>query len=216
MATELRACTNKRYRRTNTVIIVICAMLTVFSLVMAVVSIAQQQFLFLAAWIIAMILLVTYIIIRINTIFVTSISTDMTNLYMKNWSNDFLPYDYNYKIKILSEFVPAKTKTLEIPISEIRTVIIGTKNYIKRNLTADTAFKRNIRALENSKEFYRKRTISSMDIFYVETHDGDCCYMPVVQFGTKEMVNILQAMRYRNPGIVIKSGSRAYKRLISE
>ena len=216
MATELKACTNPRYRRTNAVIIVICAMLTVFSLVMAVVSIAQQKFLFMAAWLIAMVLLGTYIIIRINTIFVTSISTDLTKLYMKNWSNEFLPYDYGYKIKILSEFIPAKTKTLEIPINEIRTVIIGTKNYIKRNLTTDTAFKRNIRALENSKDFYRKRTISSMDIFYVETHDGDCCYMPVVQFGTKEMIKILQAMRYRNPGIVIKSESRAYKRMISE
>ena len=216
MATELRACTNPRYRRTNAVIIVICAMLTVFSLVMAVVSIAQQRFLFMAAWLIAMVLLGTYIIIRINTIFVTSISTDMTNLYMKNWSKDFLPYDYGYKIKILSEFVPAKTKTLEIPISEIRTVIIGTKNYIKRNLTTDTAFKKNIRALENSKDFYRKRTISSMEIFYVETHDGDCCYMPVVQFGIKDMVKILQAVLYRNPGVVIKSASRAYKRLISE
>lgn len=216
MATELRACTNPRYRRTNAVIIVICALLTVFSLVMAVVSIAQQKLLFMAAWLIAMILLGTYIIIRINTIFVTSISTDMTNLYMKNWSNDFLPYDYGYKIKILSEFVPAKTKTLEIPISEIRTVIIGTKNYIKRNLTADSVFKKNIRALENSKDFYRKRTISSMDIFYVETYDGDCCYMPVVQFGIKEIIKILQAMRYTNPGIVIKSASRAYKKLISE
>ena len=216
MATELRACTNPRYRRTNAVIIVICALLTVFSLVMAVVSIAQQKLLFMAAWLIAMILLGTYIIIRINTIFVTSISTDMTNLYMKNWSNDFLPYDYGYKIKILSEFVPAKTKTLEIPISEIRTVIIGTKNYIKRNLTTDSVFKKNIRALENSKDFYRKRTISSMDIFYVETYDGDCCYMPVVQFGIKEIIKILQAMRYTNPGIVIKSASRAYKKLISE
>lgn len=216
MATELKACTNPRYRRTNAVIIVICALLAVFSLVMAVVSIAQSKFLFMAAWIIAMILLATYIIIRVNTIFATSISTDMVNLYMKNWSNDFLPYDYGYKIKILSEFVPAKTKTLEIPINEIRTIIIGTKNYIKRNTSSDTAFAKNIRALENSKDFYRKRTISSMDIFYVETHDGECCYMPIVQFGTKEIIRILQAMRYRNPGIVIKSAGRAYKRLISE
>ena len=216
MATELKACTNSRYRRTNTVMIVICSILTVFSLVMAIVSIAQRKYLFMAAWIIAMILLATYIIIRINTIFTTSISTDTVNLYMKNWSNDFLPYDYSYKIKILSEFVPAKTKTLEIPISEIRTIIIGTKNYIKRNLDSDTDFAKNIRALENSKDFYRKHTISSMDIFYVETHDGECCYMPIVQFGTRELVKILQTLRYRNPGIVIKSGSRAFKRLISE
>ena len=216
MTTELKACTNARYRRTNTIIIGIAGALTLLSLIMAIVSIARGEFLFMTAWLIAMILLGTYIIIRINTIFATSVSTDMVNLYMKNWDNDFLPYDYGNKIKILSEFIPAKTKTLEIPLGEIRVAMIGTKNFIKRNLETETAFSKNVRALENSKDFYRKRTISIMDIFYVETYDGDCCYMPVVQFDTKELAKILHAMRRRNPELIIKSGLRAFKRLASE
>ncbi|MBR0028364.1 MAG: hypothetical protein IJP58_06935, partial [Clostridia bacterium] len=129
MTTELKACTNARYRRTNTIIIGIAGALTLLSLIMAIVSIARGEFLFMTAWLIAMILLGTYIIIRINTIFATSVSTDMVNLYMKNWDNDFLPYDYGNKIKILSEFIPAKTKTLEIPLGEIRVAMIGTKNF---------------------------------------------------------------------------------------
>lgn len=215
MAANLKACTNVRYRRTNAVIIIISALLTILSLVMAVVSLVRSEFLFMTAWLIAMILMGTYIIIRLNTIFTTSVSTDLVNLYMKNWSNDFLPYDYGYKIKILSEFIPAKIKTLEIPINEIRLIIIGTKNYIKRNLDSETAFSRNIRALENTRDFYRKRTISSMDILYVETYDGDCCYMPVVQFDTKNLAKILQSVQRRNANVTIKSGSRAYKRLES-
>ena len=216
MATELKACTNSRYRRTNMILIVIAGLLTALSLVMAIVSIARGEFLFLVAWLIAMILLGTYIIIRVNTIFVTSVSTDYVNLYMKNWDNDFLPYDYGNKIKILSEFIPAKTKTLEIPLGEIRVAMIGTKNFIKRNLDTETEFAKNVRALENSKDFYRKRSISSMDIFYIETYDGDCCYMPVVQFDTKDLAKILHVMRRRNPEIIIKSGLRAFKRLASE
>lgn len=216
MATELKACTNARYRRTNAVIIIISALLTIVSLVMAVVSLVRSEILFMTAWLIAMILLGTYIIIRLNTIFTTSVSTDMVNLYMRNWTNDFLPYDYGYKIKILSEFIPAKLKTLEIPINEIRLIIIGTKNYIKRNLDGETAFSKNIRALENTRDFYRKHTISSMDILYVETYDGDCCYMPVVQFDTKNLGKILQCLSRRNANLTIKSGNRAYKRLASE
>lgn len=49
------------------------------------------------------------------------------NLFMKNWNNDFLPYDYDNKVKILSEFIPAKTKIVEIPLNEISKVLIGTK-----------------------------------------------------------------------------------------
>lgn len=216
MATELKACTNARYRRTNTIIIGAAGLLAVFSLVMAIVSIARGELLFMTAWLIALILLGTYIIIRINTIFATSVSTDMVNLYMKNWDNDFLPYDYGNKIKILSEFIPAKTKTMEIPLGEIRAAMIGTKNFLKRNIDNETDFLKNIRALENTKDFYRKRTISSMDIFYVETYDGDCCYMPVVQFDLKDLSRILHAMRRSNPDLIIKSGLRAFKRLSTE
>lgn len=213
MAAQLKASTNSRYRRTNTIVIAVVGLLALFALVAAIYSLVKGQYLFMIAWIIALILAGTYVIIRINTIFVTSVSTDGANLYMKNWTNDFLSYDYSNKIKILSEFIPAKTKVIEIPLEEISTVIIGTKNYIKRNLEGESDFKDSVRALENSKDFYRKRTISSMDILYVETYDQECYYMPIVQFDSKEMAKILQAMKRRNADLMIKSGSRIYKKL---
>ncbi len=86
---------------------------------------------FSIAWFIATILASTYVLIRINTVFATYISTDRMNLFMKNWNNDFLPYDYDNKVKILSEFIPAKTKIVEIPLNEISTVLIGTKEFYK-------------------------------------------------------------------------------------
>ena len=119
---------------------------------------------FSIAWFIATILASTYVLIRINTVFATYISTDRMNLFMKNWNNDFLPYDYDNKVKILSEFIPAKTKIVEIPLNEISKVLIGTKNFIKRNVAPDSDFVKNIRVLEKSKDFYKKKTISSMDI----------------------------------------------------
>ena len=80
----------------------------------------------------------------------------------------------------MSEFIPAKTKIVEIPLNEISKVLIGTKNFIKRNVAPDSDFVKNIRVLEKSKDFYKKKTVSSMDILYVETFEKECYYMPIV------------------------------------
>ena len=94
MASSVKACTNSRYRKTNIVIITILSLLSCFALVMVIYNLIKGSYLFSIAWFIATILASTYVLIRINTVFATYISTDRMNLFMKNWNNDFLPYDY--------------------------------------------------------------------------------------------------------------------------
>ncbi len=214
MASEIKACTAASYRRKNTVIITFITLLSCFALVMIVYNLIKGNYLFSAAWLIAAILAGTYVLIRINTVYATYISSDRSNLYMKNWSNDFLPYDYENKVKILSEFIPAKTKLVEIPVNEIRGVLIGTKNFIKRNIDSDMEFTKNVGRLEKTKDFYRKRTISSMDIFYIETYDDECYYMPIADFDTKNVIKIVQAVQRANPDIFFKSSNKAYRSLM--
>ncbi len=213
MATGVKARTGAGYRRRNAVIIAFIAVLTVFALVMAVYNLVKGNWLFLAAWLIAAVLAATYVLIRINTVYPTYIAVSGASLYMRNWSNDFLPYDYGNKIKILSEFIPAKTKIVEIPIDEIGAVLIGTKNFLKRNISMDSEFVSNIKALEKSKDFYRKKTISSMDIFYVETYAGECYYMPIAKFSASDVMKIIRVIQKRNPDLAVKSSSRDYRSL---
>lgn len=212
---EITARTKAGYRRRSAVIIAFLTILSCFALVMVVYNLIKGGYLFAAAWFIAAVLVATYVIIRANTVYTTYLMTDRTNLYMKNWTNDFLPYDYENKIKILSEFVPAKTKLAEIPINEIKTVLIGTKNFIKRNIPAEMEFVKAVGEFERSKDFYRKRTISSMDIFYIETYDGECYYMPIVDFDSKDVVKIVQIISKRNQETVIKSSNRNYRSLMT-
>ena len=188
MASSVKACTNSRYRKTNIVIITILSLLSCFALVMVIYNLIKGSYLFSIAWFIATILASTYVLIRINTVFATYISTDRMNLFMKNWNNDFLPYDYDNKVKILSEFIPAKTKIVEIPLNEISTVLIGTKNFIKRN-------------------------VSSMDILYVETFEKECYYMPIVKFDTRNVTKIVQIIQRINPELLIRVSSREYRTL---
>ena len=131
MASELKACTAASYRRKNTVIITFVTLLSCFALVMIIYNLIKGNYLFSIAWLIATVLAGTYVLIRINTVYATYIMTDRRSLYMKNWSNDFLPYDYDNKVKILSEFIPAKTKLIEIPLDEINAVM-KPENYVGR------------------------------------------------------------------------------------
>ena len=188
MASSVKACTNSRYRKTNIVIITILSLLSCFALVMVIYNLIKGSYLFSIAWFIATILASTYVLIRINTVFATYISTDRMNLFMKNWNNDFLPYDYDNKVKILSEF-------------------------IQRNVAPDSDFVKNIRVLEKSKDFYKKKTISSMDILYVETFEKECYYMPIVKFDTRNVTKIVQMIQRINPELLIRVSSREYRTL---
>lgn len=214
MVSEIKARTAAGYRRKNTVLITILTLLSCFALVMVIYNLIKGDYLFSAAWLIATVLAGTYVFIRINTVYSTYIMTDRETLYMRNWSNDFLPYDFDNKVKILSEFIPAKTKLVEIPLSEINEVLIGTKNFIKRNVNPNSDFVDSIRKLEKTKDFYRKRTISSMDIFYVGTYDNECYYMPIVKFDTKDVTKIVQILQRKNPDLVFKSSNRSYRKLM--
>lgn len=213
MASGIKACTRPGYRRKNTVMILLITLLSFFALVMVIYNLIKGSYLFSLAWFIATILASTYVLIRINTVYPTYIVSDRSNIYMKNWTNDFFPYDYDHKIKILSEFIPAKTKIVEIPMDEIRMVLIGTKNFIKRNIDSKMGFVENVKSLEKSKDFYRKRTISTMDIFYVETYDRECYYMPIVKFDSKDVIKIVQSIQRKNPDTTVKSSSKDYRAL---
>lgn len=213
MATEVRARTKAACRRRNTIFLLVLVLLSCFALVMAAYNLVKSSWLFFVAWLIATVLAATYVLIRVNTIYPTYIAADRSRIYMKNWTNDFLPYDYGNKIKILSEFIPAKTKIVEIPLDEISTVIIGTKNFIKRNISPEMDFVKNIRNLEKTKDFYRKKTISSMDIFYVGTYSGECYYMPIVNFDTGNVIKVVRVMQKANADLNVKTSGRDYRSL---
>ena len=211
MSGEIRARTSGKYRKMNTIFIAISTIVLILGIVGIIYSIAHASWLFAASYFIGLILLFTYVIIRVNAIYTTYISYDDGAIVMKNWTNDFLPYDVGNKIKVLSEFVPARTKVTEIPVEEIDRIMIGTKNFIKRNIERDDSFLERIAPYERTKDYYQKRTVSAMDIFYVHTTDGESYYMPVMNFNTKTVKKILTAVFAKKPDMDFRSSNRTYR-----
>ncbi len=207
-----KACTSKKYRGINKLIIGFVGLLSGFGVAMAVYELVSGKYLFAASYFIAAFLGFTYVIIRVNTVFTTYLALDAQNLSMKNWSNDFLPYMADSRIKLICEFIPAKTKIIEVPVNEIRKIMIGTKNFIKRNSAETSDFREKVKQFETSRDKYMKKTVSSMDLFYVEADGGDF-FMPIDKFEKADVVKIVSGLQKRNEAIGLHINSRDYRTL---
>lgn len=205
------ACTNKSYRRNSGIVIGILSALSLLALIMLILDFINGKILWGVFWILALILALSYVVIRINSVYTTYLASDKKNIYMKNWVNDFLPYDADNKVKFIREFIPARTKLIQIPIEDIATVLIGTKNFIKRYGEDNEEFRLNLKPLEKSKDYYQKKTVQSMDLIYVSTYDGECYYMPIVKFTPRDVSRVLQFIQRANPEAEIRVNSREFR-----
>ena len=211
-----KACTHKKYRRKNKIILSIMTALSVLSLIMLAFSFVSEKILFGLSWLIAFILLASYVLIRYNTVFPTYLATDKKNIYMNTWKNDFFSYDVSNKIKIIREFVPSKTKLIKIPIDKISSIVVGTKNSVKKYAEENEEFQKKVQPFENSKDFAQKKAVNSMDLFFVTTTEGTSYFMPIENFSPRDVSRVLQFIQRLNPEINIKVNSRTFRISLKE
>lgn len=214
MSTDYVKATVKASSQGKTVVaIALYALLTLFSVAMALFDFVSGQVLFGILFVMAATIFVILLLIKGNAAFGTGIKIKDKELHLKSWANDFLPYDINGGI--LSDLKPAKTKVTIVPVEEITMVLIGTKEFVKRNQTS--AGKRLIKALfpyEHSSSKAKKNILSAIDLFYVETADDDCSFMCIHDYDPEDVTRILKELYSINPDISIKVNSREYKRHI--
>lgn len=213
---SVKACTNNAYRRSSRIIICLFGFLSLLSVIMLIVNFITGKILWGIFWLIALVLALSYVVIKINTVYPTYLAMDSENVYMKTWTNDFLPYATDSPVKIFHEFIPAGTKLIQIPIDEIEAVMVGTKNFIKRYCVNDKKFASSIKPLERSKDFYQKRAFRNTDLVYISTYDGESYYMPVDKFEPKNVGRILQNISRMNPEAQLKISNREIRIAMSK
>lgn len=204
--------TKKSYRRRSAILIGIVAAISVAAVVLAVYNIVEVNWLYVVGYLIAAWLGITYVIIRRNTVYPTYIAADKGSIYMRRWVNGFMPYNTEFTPSILREFIPAKTEILECDISDIKAVYIGTYKSIKRSAQTGTEFAKDVAPFEKSKDFTVRKSVQVMDIFYVETTDGDYIYMPISEFGANAVTRVLKHINKVNPDVKFSIYARAYRR----
>lgn len=215
MSHSVKATTDSASRSRATVFIIVFTLLALFSIVMAVYDISTDRLVFGILFAIAAFIFIIMLLLKVNTIFGTYIKTDKDYLLMKSWIKDFLPYETSRGI--LSDLKPAKTKLVEIPIEDISIVLVGTKDFIKRNVSqAGKRFLKAIYPYEHSSDKARKNLISTMDLFYIETVDGESSFMCVHDFDPKKIVDVIGEIYLANPDVYIKVGSSSYRKHIKK
>lgn len=174
-------------------------------------SLVKGSVFFCIGYFIAAALGVCYIIIEINSMFSTYIAADASKLYMKNWTNGFVPYDVHCKIAFVREFMPAKTAVVEIRLADIKECLVGSVNFVKRYCHDNYDF---IDAAERFEklDFLSKSGLKRMDLFYVETKSGESCFMPVTGFDTAQTVKLLNYIEKRTKA-QIRCNSREMVRM---
>lgn len=188
--------------------IIICAILMVLALTafgLVIYNIIKLNFLFALGYLIGIALALIVVAMRLNTAFPTKIMADRNSLVFVCWDNMLVPYRTDYKVNFLREFVPAKTKTVKIPISEITDIYIGTKSYISRS--ADEAFGEVMSQLIPEADM---RKIAKSDLFAVRTKKT-FHIMSIDNFDTRTVGKLVSNITRSNESAELHTSSKKYR-----
>lgn len=213
MAYSVKATANSSLRGKALASIAAFAVLAMFSIIMAIYDISTGRQFFGILFALAALIFIIMLLLKANSVFGTYIKVKDGALYMKTWVNNFLPYEINGGF--ISDLKPSKTKLTEIPAEDISLILVGTKDFVKRNITP--AGKRLVKELypyEHTSNKTKRELISSMELFYIETYDGECTFMCIYGYDPKAVVDVIGKIFSLNPDIYVKVGSREYKRYV--
>lgn len=210
---DTKARVNSSIRVKALVIICAYAALFLFCLGMGIYDILMDRALYGILFIIVGIIFIALMLLKANAAFGTYVQLKGRTLYMKSWANNFLPYDVNGSF--ISDMLPSKTKIMEIPVDEISYVLIGTKDFIKKNATiAGKKLQRAIYPYEHSKKKFKNEVLNHMELMYVETIDDSCAFMCVHDYDAEKIVKIVKTMYSMNEGLSVKIGSSTYRKYL--
>ncbi|MCX7714175.1 MAG: hypothetical protein N2171_00365 [Clostridia bacterium] len=187
----VKAQMSRRNKTKYTLLMTAVGLISMIGAALFVYNLVRSDYLFALCYLLAVMCGVLYIVIEINTIFSTYIAADKKTLHMRNWNNCFLPYDIHHKAIFFREFIPAKTETAEVRIKDIREILLGSKNFVKRYCHENDEFIEKIKGLEKLAFLQRKKSVRNMDLFYIATKSGECCFMPITGFDETEIVRLV-------------------------
>ncbi len=214
-AGTVTATVNPKKRINTTILIALYAALALFSLGMGFFDIATGRRVFGILFLIAALIFIILLLIKGNSVFGTNLKYKDGKVILKSWANTFLPY--NTDGGFFSDLKPSRTKVTAVSADEITTILIGTKEFVKRNMTeSGRRFVKALYPYEHSSKKTKRNMITGLDIFYLETKDGNCAFMCVQDYSVKNVVGIINEICLVNPDASIKVNNREYKRYVNK
>lgn len=209
----IKARVNSTVRTKTFIVICAYAVLCLFCGIMGIYDILQSRILYGVLFIILGIIFAVLLLLKANGAFGTYVQLKDSRLIMKSWANNFLPYDVNGGFA--SDMLPSKTKITEIPVDEITYILIGSKDFIKKNATvAGKKLQKAIYPYEHSKKKFKSEVLNRMELLYVETIDNSCFFMCIHDYDAEKIIKIIKMMCGINENLGVKIGSSAYRKYL--
>lgn len=204
----VRRAKRSRARVFAAVFAVICfAALTFASL-----SFANGRFVYGVLYIVCAIISAMVTIVRINTVYPPFIAADSECVYMQTWNNRAAACPVDNPVPLVREFLPAKTVRDDIPIKSISRVLIGTKNYLKRQCANDEPFLEQIKKLERSRVFRGTNAFAAIELMYIACSDGTSYFMSVQDFDADDVARVLAVIEKENGEVEITCNDQKIRR----
>ena len=204
-----KAMISQTKKKINIIKIAIVAAICVAGLALGVYSVIVRNYLYAALYLIAIILGLAYVIIKINTIMPAFIAADQTKVYMQCWENGAFPYKINFKPAFFADFIPAKVTNKEILIDDIETVLVGSKNYLVRNLEG-TGFVEKINQISKTRKT-ESGALRRMDFICIGDKNKEILFMPITDMDEGEIAKVVNLIYRKNPEVEIKCNLRGIR-----
>lgn len=202
-----KASISTKIKNLNIIFICFVGIICVLGFVMTILSLIKLKFIFAAAYLLAVLLGFSYVVIKINTIIPTYIERNDNVLNIQNWENRLFPFVIDKGF--FGEFIPSKTKVEDVEIKSISKIYMGSKNYLFR-LVNEGEFFEFINDIYNRYE----NTIKHMNILYIKTVDENEIFMSVTDFDEDELIEIFKPIIEENKKIDFKCSLRYVSKAI--
>lgn len=206
----VRAGLGQRERRNNIIKLTLVATVAVVGILMAVISVINGAYVFAALYLLAAVLGVLYSIIKINAVIPPYAASDGERLYLNTWDNNFFPFNIDFRPAFFADFIPAKTLSYEIPISEITDMAIGTKGYLLRVLHDEKFAERMVDISRRNRRI--DGLIKRCDILYVKVRSGEIYMMSVSDFDINGLYRLVDVVEHSARGLEFKTNLRKLRK----
>lgn len=190
----------EKVRRDHVIKISLVGSVSLLGLVLGMYNLTVGNFLFALWYALAFLLGLSYVIIRINACFPTFIATDGEKVVLSRWKNGIMPYTLPEKPTFISDFIPEKVNTSEIAMEDISSVIIGSRRFLKKNLSEEE-YPEILKRLDLDKHF--DNVLKRMDFLFVRTKEGENRFMSITDFDLFGVNDFLDIVEKSCPGVEI-------------
>lgn len=197
-----KASLSKKVRRDYIIKISLVGSVSLAGLLLAVYSIISQSFGFALWYLAAFVLGLSYVIIRINTAFPTYVAADSEQVVLSCWKNGVMPYTMPEKPTLISDFIPERIKVFQIPMSDIDTILLGSKRYFEKCIPEEEMPEMLVRLSQNK---HYAGQLKRMDFILVKTKYADNCFMSITDFDPNELLDFVGTVEKHCNGVRIKT-----------